>query len=126
MPPGSLSRSSVDGGVTWLELYDATGTEVTLASAAAGHFIEINSDIFESINDLKVRSGTAACAGQPDRRPHADARAAADLMLFGLLRSDEMAAALDRLTAWRRAGPLLRRGRPRHNFSFFAGHGAPL
>ena len=52
---------SVDGGKTWLELYDTTGTEVSFV-AAAGQYIQVDPVLFAGINDIKVRSGTSASA----------------------------------------------------------------
>jgi len=53
---------SPDGGVTWLELYNDGGTEITI-SAAASQFISLvtNSNYtWRGITMLKVRSGTAS------------------------------------------------------------------
>lgn len=56
----SLSfQISIDGGTTWLDLYDDSGTEVTLSpTSPAGKFLAISPDPFAGAVFLKVRSGT--------------------------------------------------------------------
>ena len=49
---------SVDGGSTWLDLYDVTGSEVSV-TAAAGQYHAIDPVVFAAINHVKVRSGTS-------------------------------------------------------------------
>jgi hypothetical protein len=56
--PSLSFQVSEDGGVTWGNLYDSTGTEVTV-TAAAGQRISISSGVFASVDLLKVRSGTS-------------------------------------------------------------------
>jgi hypothetical protein len=51
---------SPDGGVTWQELYDGAGNEVTV-QAAAGQFIVPLADpsyVWRGVNMVQVRSGT--------------------------------------------------------------------
>ena len=53
---------SPDGGVTWQELYDGAGNEITV-TAAAGQFVIPLADpsyLWRGINMVQVRSGTAA------------------------------------------------------------------
>jgi hypothetical protein len=53
---------SPDGGTTWQELYDDSGSEVTF-QAAGGRYISIQnypSYLWRGINMVKVRSGTSA------------------------------------------------------------------
>jgi hypothetical protein len=51
---------SDDLGLTWQDMYDSTGTEVTipLAAAVAGQRISINTALFAGADFLKIRSGT--------------------------------------------------------------------
>lgn len=50
---------SIDGGVTWNDLYDDSGTEVTLApTSPAGKYMAISPDPFAGAVFLKIRSGT--------------------------------------------------------------------
>lgn len=56
----SLSfQCSVDGGTSWFNLYDQSGTEVT-AAAAASTCITLTPSQFAPIQYLRIRSGTAA------------------------------------------------------------------
>ena len=53
---------SPDGGVTWQELFDGAGNEVTI-TAAAGQFVIPLADpsyLWRGINMVQVRSGTAS------------------------------------------------------------------
>lgn len=50
-------RGSVDGS-TWANLYDSTGTEVSV-TAAASRFIALDPAIFAGVPYIKVRTGTA-------------------------------------------------------------------
>jgi hypothetical protein len=53
---------SIDGGVTWAELYDDGGNAVTITSPPAGAFVMLNSHAsyeWRGINAIKVRSGTS-------------------------------------------------------------------
>jgi hypothetical protein len=52
---------SVDGGVTWLDLYDQTGANVALV-AGASQYILLDPTLFSGINDLKVQSGATGAA----------------------------------------------------------------
>jgi hypothetical protein len=56
---GLSFQASDDLGVTWQNLYDATGSEVTITSAAvtAGRRISLDPSLFVGIDFLKVRSG---------------------------------------------------------------------
>lgn len=51
-------QASADG-VTFADLYNQSGSEVTV-DAAAGRFIALDPTLFAGIRFLKVRSGTAA------------------------------------------------------------------
>jgi hypothetical protein len=57
-------QASDDGGVTWQNLFDVTGTEVSIPSASvvAGQRISVNPAIFASVDFVKIRSGTNAAA----------------------------------------------------------------
>jgi hypothetical protein len=55
---GLSFQVSDDGGATWGNVYDSTGTEVTV-TAAAGQRVSINSLAFAGVDFIKVRSGTA-------------------------------------------------------------------
>lgn len=55
----SLTFQVSADGTTWNELYNASGTEVSVI-AAAGQFIAIDPTQWRGINAIKVRSGTAA------------------------------------------------------------------
>lgn len=52
---------SDDNGVTWYELYDENGTAVSCASGivVAGQRLTVDPDLFESVDQIKVRSGTS-------------------------------------------------------------------
>ncbi|WP_316234656.1 hypothetical protein [Bradyrhizobium sp. SZCCHNR1020] len=50
---------STDGGTTWSEFYDASGNEVTV-TVAPGRYIYLDPTVWIGVNDIKVRSGTAA------------------------------------------------------------------
>jgi hypothetical protein len=52
---------SVDDGVTWSDLYDATGTEVTFLTAA-GRFVAVDPSLWLGVSHVKVRSGTGGAA----------------------------------------------------------------
>jgi hypothetical protein len=56
---GLSFQVSADGGTTWVELCDTTGTLIAL-SAAASHFVQVAASNWRGINMIKVRSGTAA------------------------------------------------------------------
>jgi hypothetical protein len=66
MPPAWDAASltfqvSIDAGVTWSDLYDESGAEVSLTPAApAGKYLQISPDPFGGIECLKIRSGTSA------------------------------------------------------------------
>ena len=51
---------SDDGGTTWFELLDDTGTAVTLVSPAAGKRYNLPASDYESGRLFKVRSGTSS------------------------------------------------------------------
>lgn len=50
---------SVDGGTTWLNAYDSSGTEIA-ATAAASHYIYLPPAAFAAAGVLRVRSGTGS------------------------------------------------------------------
>lgn len=52
-------QSSRDNGVTWLDLYDATNTEITIPASTGIREIVLDPYIFSSVYMLKVRSGTS-------------------------------------------------------------------
>jgi hypothetical protein len=51
---------SDDGGTTWDELRDSSGTAITVASPTADQRLELDETAFKSTVFLKVRSGTSA------------------------------------------------------------------
>ena len=55
-------QASDDGGATWQSMFDATGAEIAISSAAvaAGQRISINSSAFVGVDLVRVRSGTTA------------------------------------------------------------------
>lgn len=50
---------SVDGGTTWLELTDTTGSAVA-AAVSASVYVAIDHALWRGINVVKVRSGTSS------------------------------------------------------------------
>ena len=57
-------QSSNDGGTTWQNVYDKSGTEVTV-TAAADRYIVLDDAVVEllrGIRNLKIRSGTSGAA----------------------------------------------------------------
>jgi hypothetical protein len=54
-------QASPDGGTTWGELVDKTGSALSF-TVAAGTFIYLDPTIFIGINALKIRSGTSGAA----------------------------------------------------------------
>lgn len=52
---------SVDDGVTWSDLYDATGTEVNFATAAS-RFVAVDPSLWLGVSHVRVRSGMAGAA----------------------------------------------------------------
>jgi len=52
-------QASFDGGVTWQNMYDVTGNEITVA-ASASRCVTIDPVIFAAIPMVKVRSGTSS------------------------------------------------------------------
>src|SRR5262249_34592172 len=57
---GLSFQASDDGGVTWQDMYDSSGTEVWVMSSAAvpGQRVTINTNLFAGVDFLRVRSGT--------------------------------------------------------------------
>ena len=55
---GITFQVSCDGGVTFNELYDATGANTTLTTAL-GRYIPLDPSVWIGINHIKIRSGTA-------------------------------------------------------------------
>jgi hypothetical protein len=51
-------QMSPDGGTTWVNVYDANGSELA-ATAAASRYIAIDPANFASLSMIKVRSGTS-------------------------------------------------------------------
>lgn len=52
-------QASVDGGASWVNLYDANGSEVTV-TAGTSRFIALEPALFASLTHLQLRSGTSA------------------------------------------------------------------
>lgn len=52
-------QASQDNGVTWQNMYDTNGSELTV-SAAASRYIALDPVQFAAVPMIKVRSGTAA------------------------------------------------------------------
>lgn len=52
-------QASYDGGTTWVNMYDASGTELNI-TASASRMIYLDPYIFSSVPMIKVRSGTSA------------------------------------------------------------------
>lgn len=50
---------SPDGGTTWLDLVDSSGSEVAI-TASANQFVQIDPAVWRGINMVKVRSGTSS------------------------------------------------------------------
>lgn len=50
---------SDDGGTTWAELLDDTGTAISITLPTAGNRLVLASGLFASVSFLKVRSGTS-------------------------------------------------------------------
>ena len=50
---------SVDGGTTYVDMYDATGDEVE-AVASTSRYIALLPDALAAVTKIKIRSGTAA------------------------------------------------------------------
>jgi len=69
-------QASFDGGTTWNDVMDATGTEYTV-TAGTSRYIPVDPTPFAAIPMLKIRSGTAA----------APVNQAADRALTFILRS---------------------------------------
>jgi len=55
-------QASDDAGVTWNELYDDQGNEITISAAAvaANNRLSMDPSNFAGVDFIKVRSGTAA------------------------------------------------------------------
>lgn len=52
-------QMSHDSGVTWINMYDVNGSELT-ATAGTSRFIAIDPANFAAVPMIKIRSGTAA------------------------------------------------------------------
>lgn len=52
-------QGSFDGGATWQNLYDSSGNEITLTTAAS-RYVAIDPLLFLAVPMMKVRSGTAS------------------------------------------------------------------
>ena len=52
-------QTSLDGGATWIDVYDDGGNEIVL-SPAAGKFTPLDAGTFGNLVYLKVRSGTGS------------------------------------------------------------------
>lgn len=53
-------QTSYDDGATWVDLYDDTDTEVTIAAPTQGHYLAVDPSTFAGVTFLKIRSGTSA------------------------------------------------------------------
>lgn len=54
-------QSSKDGGETWQNVYDKSGTEITI-TVAADRYVVLDStltDLLRGVRNLKIRSGTS-------------------------------------------------------------------
>ena len=56
---GLSFQVSFDGGATWLEHYNAAGTETTF-TVGASQYIAVDPLLWRGVSAIKVRSGTAA------------------------------------------------------------------
>lgn len=54
-------QGSADNGATFNNVYDSTGTELTV-TAAGGRYIYLDPSAFVGLNQIKVRSGTSGSA----------------------------------------------------------------
>ena len=59
---GLSFQGSVDGGATYLDLYDSTGAEKTVATGGASRIIMLPPSDWFAIDAIKVRSGTTGSA----------------------------------------------------------------
>jgi hypothetical protein len=50
-------QMSYDGGTTWVDVYDTTGSEVT-TTAAVSRYLAVDPALFASLALIKIRSGT--------------------------------------------------------------------
>jgi hypothetical protein len=50
-------QMSADGGATWLEVANPDGTLFVITTPLANSFIQINSNLWMGINNVKIRSG---------------------------------------------------------------------
>lgn len=55
-------QGSVDGGTTYYDLYDSTGTEKTVATVGTSRIIMLPPQDWFAIDAIKVRSGTTGSA----------------------------------------------------------------
>jgi hypothetical protein len=58
---GLSFQASDDGGATWFNIYDSTGTEAVVGSGAvvAGRRISLDPSLFAGVDFIRVRSGTS-------------------------------------------------------------------
>jgi hypothetical protein len=57
--PASITfQCSIDGGATWLEFVDQTGSAITVTNSAAGQFVALTEEVWSCANHFKIRSGT--------------------------------------------------------------------
>lgn len=59
---GLTFQASEDGGASWLDLTDSTGTAISIAAAGiiAGGRVSLDPTPFIGVDTIRVRSGTAA------------------------------------------------------------------
>lgn len=55
-------QASVDSGLTWHDVKDATGDEVVVTASTAGDYITLIPDALKAVTDVKVRSGISGTA----------------------------------------------------------------
>jgi len=53
-------QASPDKGTTWYDLHDDQGNEITIASPSASEYRQLDPSMFNSVECIKVRSGTSA------------------------------------------------------------------
>lgn len=54
-------QMSYDGGTTWVNMYDASGNELTVA-ASTSRYIALDPLLYSSVSMIKVRSGTSSAS----------------------------------------------------------------
>lgn len=57
---GMTFQASVDGGVTFYNVYKDDGVELTFTTSTGNRYVAVDPSIFAGIEQLKVRSGTSS------------------------------------------------------------------